>query len=262
MGLLLKNVLSLFVRPLPVAVLCIGVGLALLWFTRRQRPGKILTTIGLGVLLVFGSRHVAHGLLVPLESEYETLYPQEKLEAATLRAGRRPRWVVVLGSGHGPNPRLPPTSQLSASSLARLVEGIRLYRALPGTKLMLSGAAGQFDKHGDVMAAAARSLGVPATDIVVDTSAWDTHDEARALSARVGTDDFIVVTSGQHMPRATRLFERAGGRAIAGPTEQARLRRPESHWGDFVPNPGALDTSERALHEYIGMAWSLLRGQI
>jgi uncharacterized SAM-binding protein YcdF (DUF218 family) len=262
MGYFLKKLISAFLLPIPAAWVLLGVGLALLWFTRRQRAGKVAATAAFALIFIFGIRSVPNGLLAGLEERFEPLYPRERLVAATTGAGRRPKWIVVLGSGHTFDRRLPPAAQLSASALPRVVEGVRLYRELPGVKLVVSGAPGAPVKHAEVMAAAARAFGVPAEDIVVDVSAWDTADEARAMKARIGPDAFLLVTSASHMQRAVLLFRKVGLDPIAAPTDHLGLDRSGLVIGDFLPNAGALWESDRATHEYLGILWSKLRGQI
>ena len=43
-----------------------------------------------------------------------------------------PKWIVVLGGGHVSDPSLPANSQINPAALARVVEGVRLYKAIPG----------------------------------------------------------------------------------------------------------------------------------
>jgi uncharacterized SAM-binding protein YcdF (DUF218 family) len=262
MGFFLKKLVSAFLQPLPLASILIGVGLALLWFSRRQRAGKIVASSGFGLLLLFSYGAVADHLIGMLESGQEPLHPSGRLEAAVATAGARPRWVVVLGGGHTEDRRLPATGQLSEGSLQRLVEGVRLYRALPGAKLLVSGAPGRAVRHGEVLAAAARVLGVPSDDLVADVTAWDTHDEARALSARVGAEPFLLVTSASHMPRALRLFKAVGARPIPAPTDYIEFDEPGVSMYAFFPSASTLDNSARAVHEYLGFIWSALRGQL
>jgi len=51
------------------------------------------------------------------------------------------KWVVVLGGGQNNYPQLPVTNQISPDSLVRLTEAVRIYRAIPGSKIILSGGA-------------------------------------------------------------------------------------------------------------------------
>ena len=50
-------------------------------------------------------------------------------------------WIVVLSGDTLSNPALPITARASGATLSRLVEGIRLHRQVPGSRLVLSGAA-------------------------------------------------------------------------------------------------------------------------
>ncbi|MBZ4256352.1 hypothetical protein LAN29_22530, partial [Mycobacterium tuberculosis] len=49
--------------------------------------------------------------------------------------------VVVLGGGYTWNPEWAPSSNLINNSLPRLTEGIRLWPANPGSKMIFTGAA-------------------------------------------------------------------------------------------------------------------------
>jgi uncharacterized SAM-binding protein YcdF (DUF218 family) len=256
----LKTLLSSMLQPLLVGLGLLTLGLALLWFTRRQRAGKVLVTVGFGLLGLFSLPIVGAGLVHPLEAGQLSLYPAERLAAAT--AGRNPRWIVVLGAGHAPDGRYPPVDQLGATALGRLAEGVRLHHELPGTKLLLSGSYGDRERHAEVMAQAAVTLGVPRQDIELDPTTVDTEDEATKLGQRVGKDDFILVTSATHMSRALALFRGRGLDPIPSPAQHVGLGEPGLRAGDFVPHAGALARSQIALHEYVGRLWSRLRGRL
>jgi len=109
------------------------------------------------------------------------------------------------------DPDLPKTAQISASSLYRLVEGIRLYRQLPGSKLVIAGGvipdpATKGRAVGDV----ARQIGVPLRDTIIEERPSDTLEEARALQGLLGGASFVPVSSAAHMTRAVRIFEQFG----------------------------------------------------
>ena len=52
----LKKVIGNMLLPLPLMLLIIGAGLALLWFSRFQKTGKIFISIGWLALFATGSR--------------------------------------------------------------------------------------------------------------------------------------------------------------------------------------------------------------
>src|SRR4051812_14150487 len=164
----IKTLLSGLVGPLPVTLILLALGVALLWFTKRERAGKVLVSMALGVLTLFSLPLVGNALLRPLEAGQLSLYPAERLEAATTKAGRKPRWIVMLGAGHTSDGRMPPSDRLGTAGLGRLAEAIRLHQALPGTKLLFSGKYGGALSHAEVLAQAAIELGVAPGDIELD----------------------------------------------------------------------------------------------
>ena len=68
----LKKVIGNMLLPLPLMLLIIGAGLALLWFSRFQKTGKIFISIGWLALLLLSLQPVADRLLRPIESTYPT----------------------------------------------------------------------------------------------------------------------------------------------------------------------------------------------
>jgi uncharacterized SAM-binding protein YcdF (DUF218 family) len=98
----------------------------------------------------------------------------------------------------------------------------------------------------------ARALGVADASLVVLDTALDTAQEARAIAARLGNAPFLLVTSAWHMPRAMLQMKLAGAKAIPAPTGQLTGR--PMNWGSWLPSAAGLGRSERALHEYMGLA--------
>ena len=70
----------------------------------------------------------------------------------------------------------------------------------------------------------------------------------------VGGAPFLLVTSAYHMPRAMLLMRRAGAAPIAAPAGQRAYGTGAVAWRDFVPGSRGLRDTERALHEYAGLA--------
>ena len=108
------------------------------------------------------------------------------------------------------DPRLPANSQISAAALRRVVEGVRLYKAIPGSKLLFSGGR-VFDPvpEAEVMAQIAVLLGVKPQDIMLEADSRDTAEEAEIIAKMMGREKFILVTSAAHMPRSMALFKSA-----------------------------------------------------
>jgi len=245
----LKQMIAYFLLPFPLAMLLAVAGLLLLWLTARQRTGRALVTAGVAVLLLCSWYPTSQWFVSSLHRRPALVDP------ATGAAGAR--WVVVLGGGYDIRGALPPTSRLSHHTLERLVEGIRVYRALPGAKLIMSGRGyGELPTEAAVMQQAAEALGVPAADILQEGESDDTPDEARLIRPMVGKDRVVLVTSAVHMERSVRLFEKQGMTVIPAPA---------GFWPDHFgmwPTSERLELFEGAEHERLGILWARLHGAI
>jgi uncharacterized SAM-binding protein YcdF (DUF218 family) len=249
----LKKTVTLLLMPMSLCLGVLGAGFLLLWMRRRIGVVKILMTLGFLVLTALSFSAVANQIIKPLELWYPSL-----LNTSTLKDVK---WVVVLGSGHASNPELPPNAQVFNSSLSRIVEGIRIHRALPESKLILSGGA-VFDPvpEAETMAAVARMLGVSPDDIVLESQSKDTGQQAQFVKGIVQDDRCILVTSAIHMPRAMLVFEQRGLKPIPAPTDFGYWIQKESSPYQFFPRAVELRKVEAAMHEYLGLLWARVTG--
>jgi uncharacterized SAM-binding protein YcdF (DUF218 family) len=259
-----KKILTLFFLPLHFALMAGAAGLILLYLRKRQRLACFLLTAAVVVLAVFSNKGVSSLLIAPLESHYAPtpefrsaleVFPRDLAEC---------RYIVILGGGHSESAEFSRINQLSTAALSRLAEGIRIFRHLPQeTRFVVSGHNGEGKiSHAQVLAEAAISLGVPAARIIRFDAARDTHDEALAIRALAGDAPVAVVTSAWHMPRAMKLCEGAGVRAFPCPADF--MLKPGADTGAelLLFDLGSLERSTKAIHEYLGLAWSTLRGQL
>ncbi|MDT7688961.1 MAG: hypothetical protein QOE46_1720 [Acidobacteriota bacterium] len=251
-----KKLVAPFLMPVPFCLALVLAGLVLLWFTRRQRAGKCLATTGALIMLLLGYGFASHGMLASLERRYAPV-----ADASAL--GRPVRWIVVLGGGSSSDETLPPAARLSEGSLARLVEGIRLQRQLPGSRLLLSGGS-VFGSGTDAetMRALALELGVEPASLVLDASSPDTETQAEVVRSQLGAEEFLLVTSASHMPRAMALFKKAGTNPTPAPTHFITQKNHGLSPTEFFPSAGGLRSAETAVYEYLGLAWAKIRGKV
>lgn len=257
---ILKKIISGFLFPLPLSLLVSFTGLYILWFTARQKSGKILVSTGLIMLTLFSYSAVADRLLKPLERQYNPLETQSVSTIPETESGIR--FIVVLGGGHITDPELPSISQISSHSLVRLVEGIRIHRRHPEAKLLLSGG-NVFDPVPEAvtMARVAEEMGVSENDIMLETRSKDTKDQAQFIKSIVGGERFILVTSASHMPRSMAMFRKLGMNPVPSSTGHRVKGRHGITPYSFFPSLGNLEKSETAIYEYLGLTWSKIRGQ-
>jgi uncharacterized SAM-binding protein YcdF (DUF218 family) len=244
-----KKLVASFLMPLQLGLLISFGGLYLLWFTKKQKIGRILCTSGILWIFIFSMHPVANLLLSPLENDFMK-YEQGQQTV---------KYVVVLGGWHVSDPKLPSSSQISSDSLTRLIEGVTIFRGNPGSKLILSGYEGSDSvPNAVVMANIAQSIGVEASSIIIEKRPKDTKDEARLISDIVKDDPFVLVTSASHMKRAVALFKFYGLTPIPAPTY---FLVKKSDGVSLKPSSYGLRKSEAAFHEYMGIAWANLMGQ-
>ena len=134
---LLKKFFSRFLFPIPLCLELLLLGLLLLWFTRKQRAGKTVVALAGIMLFLFSSHFFSDMLLTPLESRYPPLFVTPGAPAAGLK---EVKFIVVLASGFTPDAGRPIEVQLDDSSIARLVEGVRVSKVLHCCKLVLTGS--------------------------------------------------------------------------------------------------------------------------
>lgn len=262
---LFKKIVAPFFFPLPLCLELLLLGLVLLWCTRRQKAGRILVSVGTGLLLIFSYPFVPNLVLRQLEQRYP---PAPDLAAGPTTApgpvgAQAAKLIVVLGGGHTSDPKLPVTNQIGGESLFRVLEGVRLYQAGAGRKLILSGGA-VYDPvpEAQVMARVALIMGMDRRDIILEATSRDTEEQARLLKPLVGLEPFFLVTSAAHLPRAMAEFRKLGLEPVAAPAGQLARQAPCWSPGSFFPASRALQTTEIAFYEYLGLAWARLRGAI
>lgn len=259
-----KKVFSKFLFPLPLTLCLCLVGLYLLWFTQKQKLGKIFVSISVFVLLILSYSALPDALLAPLERKYAS-YPAEMAASVNKpKSVNQPiEYVVVLGGGHTADSKIPLTSQLSEGSLFRLIEGIRIHRKNSDSQLILiGGSLTNPTATATVMTELAIELGVDKSNIITKTESKDTKDEARIIKGVVENKSFILVTSASHMPRSMSMFRKQGMNPIPAPTEHNVKESPGITAGLFFPNSSNLHKAEKSVYEYLGIIWARLRGQI
>jgi len=254
---LFKKIVAPLLFPLQFSLEVMLLGLIFLLFTRRQKLAKALLAIGLLILVLFSYQPVSDRLLASLEQRYHPVVTRADVKAPV-------KWIVVLGGGHVSDRRLPPSDQLTTTTLARLMEGIRLYHLFPGSKLLLSGG-GFFGSTPDarVMARTAVLFGVNQPDIELEDQSKDTEDEARLIRPMLRDEPFLLVTSASHMHRSMRLFLKQGMKPIAAPADFLVRKDEAARFSpsDLYPGTDHLECSERAIYEYLGILWTKLLGR-
>jgi uncharacterized SAM-binding protein YcdF (DUF218 family) len=227
----------------------------------RRKDGGRLGKLWVGALLAFYwilSTPITAVALVDLLTPDVPLI-QSKADARGATA------IVVLSAGmevhrsHGDMVSAP-----SRQGWLRVMEAARVYRALGGVPIIATGGLGsrQYSEAG-LMAHQLRELGVPAESIVLEEQARNTRDHALLvppiLKAR-GIQQFVLVTSRQHLRRSIAAFRAVGFDPVPA--------APEVYVSDdgplkmYVPSRLALDISERLFYDLGGWLYYRVRGWV
>ena len=223
---LLKKFISFLLMPMTL-----GMGLTLLglWHLYRNNisKAKYYLLIGIGWIFLISSAFFADFIIAPLEHRYHRLYSIPKSV----------QYILILGG----------------DKKHRAWEVMRLYHAIPHAKIITSGYS-MHDKHSE--ATKVRTLliksGIKKEDILIQERVKDTEEEAQAIRHRLGEKPFILVTSAYHMPRAMKIFEKAGLKPIPAPTDYYTPNNEEKY---ALLKGKQLRKVEAAWHEYIGLLW-------
>jgi uncharacterized SAM-binding protein YcdF (DUF218 family) len=248
----LKKLLSALILPLGTSLVLLSFGVYFLFRKPTHRTGLGFVLAGLLWLLIMSNPLIAVKLIGSLEKEAGNYAQYEELHAKGIR------YIVVLG-GDVRTGELSSTDRLATSSLLRVLEGVKLWKNVPGATLVLSGGSIAAHKMStaEAMANFAMELGVPNTSIKLEAKSWDTDDEARELARLLGKKPFALVTSASHMLRSVMIFRRRGMNPVPAPSDFEA--RPGAETFFPLPSTGSLFQSSKAIHEYIGITLVLIK---
>ena len=99
---------------------------------------------------------------------------------------------------------------------------------------------------------------MPSENIWLSPEVQNTFQEAQAVAKELPGGTILLVTSAFHMPRARAVFEAQGLTVLPFPVD-FRVVENETTVLDFLPNPGALETTTSAMRELLGRAYYSLR---
>jgi uncharacterized SAM-binding protein YcdF (DUF218 family) len=258
----IKNAIETALSPLGILVLITLAGIALSCSRRRVRSGHRLLFCASILFLIFLFSPLAKYLMLNLESSYPPLIGPNSAKAND---------IVMLAGYAEENPGFPVTSNVSDQTMLVLSEGLRLYRLIPGARLITSGGIvrkGEKPVAG-IMADFLQQLGVPAQALIVEGNSHNTYENFVELKKIIGSRPFFLITLGCDMKRASAVAKKLQMRAIPAPTgfwaiQHHRTDRSLSERiGDFAhPSPTNLSKLQWAYHEYLGLLWYRLLGRI
>lgn len=228
----------------------------------RSRPRSVL---GVRLCVATAAFYFAASIYAVPEAIGRLLVNVEPLRLDDLPSGQIT--IVVLGAGSETvtdwDGRRYVTTDRGAS--ARVLEAVRIFRSTPSATVISSGGllrpTDPGTPTGEAMAQALLSLGIPESQLLVETVARNTHEEAVVVAQmlrRRPPAPVVLVTVDLHMRRAVGTFNAAGIRVIP-----AIARSPDADLTSserWLPSNRGLWHSGFVVHEVLGIAYYVMRG--
>jgi uncharacterized SAM-binding protein YcdF (DUF218 family) len=225
------------------------------WWELRSRPRRARWLLGTTLATIIA-------MATPLAAD--SLLDLVRMPSGKARFGEA-RAIVILGGGRGliwdESHQRVVDAYPGFFTLERLHAGARL-AARTGLPVLVS--AGKPDRRDPTEAEVMRRFLADNYKLPprwVEDRSRNTAENAD-FSARIllpqGIRTIILVTSGFHMRRSKLVFEQAGFDVLPYPAPPEGADG-EIEWRDFLPSAQALMRSHYAIHELVGIAYSMLR---
>lgn len=252
----ISKIFWLFAQPLSFALLLVVAGL-LAGLLKWNRVRGWASAAAAGVLFVTLFTSAGTVLLQTLE---------DRIPRAELPAGG-PACIITLGGGFEAEVVSARGGFEMNQAGDRFVETLRLARAFPEARILISGGDGSFTGTYEGDAAIGprflEAFGIPASRLIREAESRDTFENAgntQALLAGNDMKDCLLVTSAFHMPRSVGLFRKLGIEVLPWPTDYRTSGRAGLGF-DFTQPSRNAQLMTTALREWTGLLFSYVAGR-
>jgi uncharacterized SAM-binding protein YcdF (DUF218 family) len=242
----LSKIFWTLVQPanLLVALLVIAV----VWLWCAPRSGRWLVTVLVIGAVLIGALPIGEYLL----RDIENTYPIPVLPA-------RVDGVIVLAGFVSPGASASHHQIQVNERAARLLEFIMLAHRYPNAKLVFTGGSGnpmmQEAREADYVKQAWIDMGLDPARVIWERDSRNTYENAvasKALARPKPGENWVLITSAVHLPRAVAIFEKQGWHVIPYPVNFITETTPL--WQREFSVSNNLWLLSEALREMIGMA--------
>ncbi len=254
----LYAVAKLLLLPPASLLLLIGVGL---WMVRGTL-GRMIIFVAWSLLMLM-SLPATSSLLLEAVQEYPPLPPDAVSETGA-------EAIVILGAAVYRHAVEYGETTVGTNSMKRCRYGAWLHRRT-GLPIYVSGGRGEYAPGPAMVRFLEDELGVPVAVLESESrNTWENAAKTAPLLREAGIERVFLVTDAWHMPRSVAAFERTGLVVVPAPTyfrgtpplpPGSDVEPPPWSFGDWFPQPQALQNSFYAVHELIGQAYYGLRAR-
>lgn len=237
-------VVSFFLSPFNWIIILVVAG----YFLRRQNARRICKISALLVFLIFGNQ-----LLLDLYAKWWQPAPVSLAKNSSFSCG------IVPGGFASPDNN--GDGYFNATS-DRFIEAEKLFKLGIIKHILISGGNGKTDdknfREGHWVKKQLTITGIPDSVIFVEDKSNNTSDNAlyakHILDSMNLARPYLLITSAQHMPRASLLFRNAGMTTVEYPCSYIAGRGRFS-FSSIIPQPSVLLTWEVYFKETFGYLW-------
>ena len=247
MTFFLSKTLWVLAQPsnLLLMMACLGCALS---FTARARLGRNLVAMVLGCFVLIAFLPIGSWLLCPLESRFPVPEMPARVDGVILLSGA----FQAMNSAHRGQPEL-------NRHAGRFTKFLELARKYPDAKLVFSGGTGRPLPGGVTESGIGRwfftAQGLDPRRVLFEDKSRNTHENvlySKKLAQPREDENWVLVTSAAHMPRAIGLFRRNGWKVIPYPASYQAMPFLE---GVSTPDfGGRLERFDDAVREWVGLA--------
>lgn len=251
----LSKILWFFLDPGNAFLLVLLVGL-ILTATRWRGFGKFMVAMSLAFAVLVTFVPVGHYMVRSLEQRFPTPEPlPDRIDG-----------IVVLGGVIDPVLSSYLVRPAINGAVERITRSAWLAREYPTARVIYSGGSGslvdQQVREADYVASLYHELGVTEPQLILERDArntWENASNAFDIAKPQPGENWLLVTSAFHMPRAVGVFRRFGWETIPYPVDfsssaESPIRSPMS----FSSGLGGFS---KGLHEWIGLTAYWMTGK-
>jgi uncharacterized SAM-binding protein YcdF (DUF218 family) len=234
--------------PETILLLVLLVGAALLW-TRWHGMARIVVSVATGGFVVIAVLPIGYWLMVPLEARFQA--PSVLPDVVD--------GIIVLGGSSKLRTSIARDQVVLNDNSERLTSFATLALRYPKARLVFSGGSGSLragpNREADIAFRFFGEIGLDPSRILLEREARNTFENAENsfdLVKPSTAENWLLVTSARHMPRAMGAFRKAGWNIIPYPVDY-RTSDGEFSFEIRWKLHAGITSLRNALHEWIGM---------
>lgn len=248
MFVFLSKIFYLFLSPANWVIVLLLIRLA----TKRPRVRRMLLIAAVTLVLVFGNKALYRYVMNTWQPNKVALTGSH-FEAGILLGG------ITAFDKNGVG--------YFADASDRLIQTVLLYRQGIIKKIVVSGGRIENDvpREADFIQTQLLKLQIPAQDIITENQSRNTFENAQFSKEILQRYNIrmpvVLITSAIHMPRAVKVFRKAGIEVVAYPCNYTVVYS-NNNLADYVwPDAEVLSEWQKLLKEWVGLAIYQLTGK-